>query len=177
MQFSLSKSIQVLERTPTVLNLLLSNLSDEWILSNEGADTWSAFDIVGHLIHGEKTDWLPRAEIILSNKSDKTFEPFDRFAQLRVSEGKSMGQLLDEFTALRKVALNKLKSFNLQENDLSKTGTHPALGTVTLQELFATWTVHDLSHLAQVSRVMAKQYKDEVGPFSEYLTILRTGLQ
>ncbi len=174
MEFSITKSLEILERTPVVLTHLLSGLSDDWILSTEGAETWSAFDVVGHFIHGEKTDWLPRAEIILSDRPDKTFTPFDRFAQFQESQGKTLDDLLTEFHNLRKTNIEKLKSFQITKEDLSKTGQHPALGTVSLRELLATWVVHDLNHIAQIARVMAKQYKDEVGAFSEYLRILHT---
>jgi len=172
--FELQKTLDLLERTPAVLNNLLRGLPEDWTLINEGADTWSAFDIVGHLIHGEKTDWIPRLEIILSNKSDKTFEPFDRFAQFEASKGKRLEELLDEFSALRKKNLEIVRSKNLYPADFSKTGTHPVFGTVTLAQLLATWAVHDLNHLSQISRVMAKHYKYEVGPWIEFLGILKS---
>lgn len=174
MKFELAKSIEILERTPVVLETMLKGLSGEWIMQNEGPDTWSPFDIIGHLIHGEKTDWIPRMEIILSDKANKQFEPFDRFAQFQSSKGKSIGQLLDEFASLRSANIKKLKSKNLSESDLLKTGIHPAFGEVTLGQLLSTWVVHDLNHIAQVSRVMAKQYKDEVGPWIEYLRVLQS---
>lgn len=155
-----------------MLESLLQNLSKEWAHNNEGAETFSPFDVVGHLIHGEKADWVPRIEIILSDKVNKTFQPYDRFAQFKDSEGKTMNQLLDEFRALRAKNLELLKAKNLQEKDLVKTGTHPAFGSVTLQQLLSTWTVHDLSHIAQITRVMCKQYKEEVGPWIHYLPIL-----
>lgn len=172
MNFSVASSIAVLERTPLVLSSLLRNLPAEWTTPNEGANSWSAFDIVGHLIHGERTDWVPRAQLILSARTDKTFEPFDRFAQFELSKGKTLEQLLDEFTALRKENIEWLRAQPLLPTDLEKKGRHPALGEVTLAQLLATWTVHDLNHLAQVSRVMAKQYKDEVGPWQQYLGVL-----
>lgn len=172
MNFSVASSIAVLERTPLVLSSLLRNLSAEWTTPNEGANSWSAFDIVGHLIHGERTDWVPRAQLILSARTDKTFEPFDRFAQFELSKGKTLEQLLDEFTTLREENIAWLRAQPLSQTDLEKKGRHPALGEVTLAQLLATWTVHDLNHLAQVSRVMAKQYKDEVGPWQQYLGVL-----
>ena len=143
---------------------LLLNLSDRWTRPNEGGETWSAFDIVGHLIHGEKTDWIPRAAIILSSNPTKEFEAFDRFAQFEESKGKSLLQLLEEFKLLREKNIQLLLSMEINEEKLSLTGTHPDFGVVTLSQLLATWVVHDLNHIAQVTRVMAKQYKDEVGP-------------
>lgn len=172
MGFTIEKSIEILERTPDVLNTLLKNISADWTSNNEGGETWSAYDIIGHLIHGEKTDWIPRAEIILSEKSDKTFVPFDRFAQFKDSEGKSLAQLLDEFKMLRAKNIEHLRSKNLTEKNLEEKGIHPAFGEVTLSQLLSTWVVHDLNHIAQISRVMAKQYKAEVGPWIEYLRIL-----
>lgn len=172
MEFNLDKSIEVLERTPSVLTLLLDNLSDEWILANEGDETWSPYDIIGHLIHGEKTDWLVRANLVLSDQENKTFAPFDRFAQFEESQGKTISELLKEFQKLRVKNLSDLKSKNITPDDLTKTGIHPAFGKVTLEQLLATWVAHDLGHMAQIARVMAKQYKDEVGPWREFLPIL-----
>lgn len=172
MEYNIAQSLLILERTPLILEQMLHGLPNEWILSNEGKDTFSPFDVVGHLIHGEKTDWIDRLEIILSDKPEKTFMPYDRFAQFKDSIGKSMEELLSEFKQLRQRNLKILRSKNLTANDFTKTGNHPALGTVTLKNLLATWTVHDLSHIAQISRVMAKQYKGEVGPWTEYLPIL-----
>lgn len=174
MKFNLPKSIEILERTPDVLNNLLQNIAIDWTSTNEGGDSWSVYDVVGHLIHGEKTDWIPRMEIILSDNADKTFEPFDRFAQLNENEGKSLAQLLEEFKVLRQENMVQLRAANLTENDLEKTGIHPAFGEITLSQLLATWTVHDLNHIAQIARVMAKQYKAEVGPWVAYLRILQS---
>ena len=173
MQFDLKKSLEILERTPLVLKAMLGGLSDDWIKNNEGPDTWSPYDIIGHLIHGEKTDWVPRMEIILSQKSDSAFEPFDRFAQFAASEGKSLDRLLDEFATLRKQNLERLHSHNLTQGHLMLKGKHPAFGPVTMAQLLSTWVVHDLNHISQISRVMAKQYKVEVGPWVEYLGILK----
>lgn len=173
MNFSLSKSIEILERTPEILGVMLQDLSIEWTSSNESGETWSVYDIVGHLIHGELTDWIPRMEIILSEKLDKTFLPFDRFAQLEKSKGKTLEQLLAEFEALRRENIKLLRSKDLTDLDLEQTGVHPAFGAVTLSQLISTWTVHDLNHIAQISRVMAKQYKAEVGPWTQYLRILQ----
>ena len=170
--YNLTESIGILSRTPFVLETLLQHLPLAWARNNEGEDTFSPFDVVGHLIHGEKTDWVARMEIILSDKPDKIFERYDRFAQFKDSEGKTLNQLLAEFKTLREKNLEILKSKNLQEDDLLKTGMHPSFGAVTLKQLLSTWTVHDLSHIAQITRVMCKQYKEEVGPWINYLPIL-----
>ncbi len=172
MEYEFYKALEILEQTPNTLKQFLSNLSDEWIFCNEGEDTWSAFDIVGHLIHGEKTDWIPRLKIMLNDSETKTFEPFDRFAQFEESEGKTMTQLLDEFSELRKQNISFLKPLNISEKDVAKKAIHPSLGEVTLKNLLSTWVVHDLGHIAQISRVMAKQYKNEVGPWAAYLSVL-----
>ncbi len=173
MNFTLEKSIEILERTPGVLTALLQNISDDWTSRNEGGETWSVYDIIGHLIHGERTDWIPRADIILSKKPNRNFEPFDRLAQLEESKGKSLTQLLDEFGLLRKKNIEYLRSKKLTGKNLEEKGIHPAFGEVTLSQLLSTWVVHDLNHIAQISRVMAKQYKAEVGPWIEYLKILQ----
>lgn len=173
MEFDLKKSLEILERTPSVLEYLLRGISDDWSMSDEGEETFSPYDVIGHLIHGERTDWMVRMEIILSDSKDKTFEPYDRFAQFEESEGKSLNDLLTEFKVERDRNIRILLSKNLTERDLDKTGIHPKFGTVTLRQLLSTWTVHDLAHLAQISRVMAKQYTDEVGPWKEYLSILK----
>lgn len=170
--FNIDKALEILEQTPRTIRPLLENLSDEWIFSNEGEDTWSPFDVVGHLIHGEKTDWIQRLNKVLS-EDDKYFEPFDRFAQFESSKGKSLEQLLVEFEVLRSKNLSIFKSLNINEADLSKTGIHPDFGEVTLQQLLATWVTHDLGHIAQIARVLAKQYKHEVGPWTAYLSILK----
>lgn len=173
MNFDLAKSIEVLERTPDVLIVMLQNISADWTSNNEGIETWSVYDIIGHLIEGEKTDWIPRMEIILSDKLDKTFEPFDRFAQIETSKGKSLTELLKEFKGLRKKNLEHLRSKKLTTKDYEKKGIHQDFGEVTISQLLSTWTVHDLNHIAQISRVMAKQYKVEVGPWIKYLKILQ----
>lgn len=172
MQFDLDKSIEVLERTPACLQLLLSGLDSEWITSNEGPDTFSPYDVLGHLIHGEKTDWRPRVLMIREHGVSQTFVPYDRFAQYRESEGKSINQLLEEFSKLRKENLIWFKSLQLTEADLNKEGMHPVLGTVTMKQLLAAWVVHDLTHIAQIGRVMAKQYKEEIGPWVEFFRVL-----
>lgn len=170
--FSLSDAVAVLTRTPAALDALLRGLPDFWLRSNEGPGTWSAFDIVGHLIAGERTDWIPRARIILEQGEARAFDPFDRFAQFKESEGKSLSELLDEFGRLRRENLAALEALNLEPRDLARRGTHPALGLVTLQQLLATWAAHDLTHLHQLSRVMASQYSDAVGPWSAYLGVM-----
>ena len=173
MNFSLDQSIEILERTPIVLSLMLDGISDEWTTNNEGQETWSVYDVIGHLIHGEKTDWIIRAELILSDNSNKKFIPFDRFAQFEESKGKTLKQLLDEFKLLREENITKLLSMKIAAEDLQKKGIHPAFGEVTLTQLLSTWVVHDLDHIVQISRVMAKQYKEAVGPWTEYLKVLR----
>ncbi|HLY70114.1 MAG TPA: DinB family protein [Puia sp.] len=173
MNFTLEKSIQILERTPNILDAMLQDISSDWTTKNEGDQTWSAYDIIGHLIHGEKTDWIPRVQIIVSKNSDKKFNKFDRFAQFEASKGKSLAQLLAEFALLRKMNVQTLRSLNLSNQDLEAKGIHPAFGEVSLSQLLSTWVVHDLNHIAQISRVMAKLYKDDVGPWIEYLAILR----
>jgi len=172
MEFNLNKTIEVLERTPQILDELLSGLSDDWTINNEGDDTWSPYDIIGHLIHGEQTDWMNRVDLILNN-DDKNFIPFDRFAQFKHSKGKNLQQLLSEFKELRKNNLQKLKSFNLADYDFNKTGIHPEFKEVTLGQLLATWTVHDLTHISQITRVMAKQYKEAIGPWIKYFRMLQ----
>jgi hypothetical protein len=172
-EFSLAEATAILTRTPATLNALLRGLPNIWVHRNEGKDTWSAFDIVGHLIFGERTDWMRRARIILENGEARPFDPFDRFGQVKESQGKSLEQLLDDFARLRSENLAALQALNLQPEDLKRRGKHPALGVVTLSELLATWTVHDLTHVHQLSRVMAHQYCDEVGPWSAYLGVLK----
>jgi hypothetical protein len=172
MNFTLEKSYEILERTPTVLRTLLSGLSDDWIMNNEGPETFSPYDVMGHLIHGEKTDWRDRTVMILEHGTEKTFVPFDRFAQFEASKGKSLTNLIDDFEKLRLDSLTWLKSLNLTEEDFNKKGTHPALGQVTLRQLLSTWVIHDLTHIAQITRVMAKQYKSEIGPWIEYFRIM-----
>lgn len=170
--FVLQDAIQLLGRTPTLLRTLLADLPEEWITLNEGPETWSPYDIVGHLIHGEATDWIPRARHILEGDPDVPFVPFDRFAQFRESQGKSLEVLLDELEALRRENLEQLASFDLTEADLDRKGKHPAFGPVTMRQLLATWVCHDLNHLAQIARVMAKRYRKAAGPWREYLSIL-----
>ncbi len=172
MKYTTKEAIEILERTPAVVKALLTNLSDEWILNNEGPETFSTYDVIGHLIHGEKTDWPVRTKIILEFGTSKPFDPYDRFAQYEESQGKSLQQLLNQFEAVRKDNVAWLKSLNLTEKDLDKKGMHPKLGEVTLRNLLSTWVVHDLTHIAQMTRVMAKQYKEEMGPWPEFFRIL-----
>src|SRR3954466_10532663 len=173
MKHNLDQTIAVIERTPAVLNTMLRDLPDEWTMLNEGEKSWSAYDIVGHLIHGELTDWLPRARRILEHGESKAFEKFDRTAQERESKGKSLGQLLDEFARLRAENIRELRTMGLTAADLAKRGRHPALGVVTLSQLLATWPAHDLTHLHQLSRVLAHQYQDAVGPWTQYLGVMQ----
>ena len=172
MAFELSEGIAILERTPATFRALLGGLPAPWITCDEGPDTFSPFDNLGHLIHGERTDWIPRARIILAQGATRRFEPYDRFAQSRESAGKTLAELLDEFTALRAANLDTLRSWKLAEAQFALEGEHPALGTVTLRQLLATWVAHDLGHIAQTTRVMAKRYRDAVGPWREYLPIV-----
>jgi len=172
-EHKLDQTISLLARTPATLNALLRDLPESWTLSNEGEKTWSAYDIVGHLNHGERTDWMPRAKMILEFGDTRAFAPFDRWAQARESEGKSLAQLLDEFARLRSESLGELRALNLRPEDFARRGRHPELGVVTLSELLATWAAHDLTHLHQLSRVMAYQYREAVGPWNEYLGVLK----
>jgi len=169
---NLSQCIALLERTPAALNALLRDLPDEWTKRNEGEGTWTVFDVVGHLIHGERTDWIPRARRILEFGEGKPFDRFDRFAQERESQGKTLPQLLEEFAQLRAEKLDELRGMNLSDDDLKKRGAHPALGVVTLSELLSTWAAHDLTHLHQISRIMAAQYRDAVGPWTKFLGVM-----
>jgi hypothetical protein len=173
MPFSPDTTIALLARTPGALDALLRDLPDAWTLRNEGENTWTAFDVVGHLNHGERTDWIPRVKRILESGETRPFDPFDRFAQFRESEGQTLPQLLDEFVRLRAENLVQLRALHLQQADFARRGRHPALGVVTLSELLATWAAHDLTHLHQISRIMAHQYRDVVGPWSRFLGVLQ----
>jgi hypothetical protein len=164
--------LAILERTPATLTSLLTGLPDVWVRATEGDGTWSPYDVVGHLIHGERTDWIPRARHILAGES-RPFETFDRMAQFTESQGKSLGDLLELFADLRRANIATLEGMNLGSEDLDRPGLHPELGAVTLRQLLATWVVHDLDHLAQISRTMAKAYATNTGPWSAYLSILR----
>ena len=172
MEFNLQRGIEILERTPVVLDTLLRDLPKDWTHNNEGENTWSPFDVVGHLLHGEKTDWIERTNIILKNDLNIAFTPFNRFAQFEDSKGKTINNLLDEFAELRKTNLEILKNLDVSERNFEHIGRHPNLGKVTLKQLLASWVAHDLGHIAQITRVMAKQYKDEVGPWKQYMGVL-----
>ncbi|HEX9952293.1 MAG TPA: DinB family protein [Rubricoccaceae bacterium] len=172
MDFDLPTGIAVLERTPNTVRALLAGLPAAWTDATEGPETWSPFDILGHLVHGERTDWVPRAQLILAQGPQRRFSPYDRFAQFRESQGKSLADLLDEFEHLRAVNLATLAGWRLTETHLALTGEHPAFGPVTLRELLATWVAHDLGHVAQTARVMAKQYREAVGPWRAYLPVM-----
>ena len=172
MEFVLEDAIAVLSRTPSTLSSILQDLPPGWIENNEGAETWSPYVVVGHLVHGERADWIPRARIIREYGESRPFDPFDRSAQFRESEGKSLDELLVEFETLRSLNLKTLREWNLKSSELESKGQHPSLGTVTLKELLATWVAHDLDHVGQIARTMAKQYSSAVGPWKAYLSIL-----
>jgi uncharacterized damage-inducible protein DinB len=172
--FTLSDALPVLRGTPAVLRAWLWDLPDTWATPNEGPDTWSPYDIVGHLIHGDRTDWIPRTELLLAHGESRPFTPFDRFAQFEESRGKSLHELLDTFTELRAQNLARLESLRLTPTDFERRGRHPELGPVTLGQLLATWVAHDLNHLGQIARVMGRQYTGAVGPWLAYLPMLGT---
>jgi len=173
MEHHLHQTTALLSRTPATLNALLRDLPESWTHSSEGPNTWTAFDIVGHLIHAEHTDWIPRATMILQHGESQTFQPFNREGQNEKSQGKSLSQLLDEFAVVRAASLSQLRAMNLQPLDLDRRGRHPNFGPVTLGQLLATWAAHDLTHLHQLSRLMAYQYREAVGPWSVYLGVLQ----
>ena len=173
MTFDLDRTIALLERTPASLAALLDGLPDPWIRSNEGPDTFSPYDVVGHLVHGERTDWIPRTRIILEHGESRPFDRYDRFAQRRADPNRPIAALLDEFAELRAANLATLRGMNLGAAELARRGTHPVLGVVTLRQLLATWAAHDLTHLHQIARVMAHQLREEVGPWTAFLGVLR----
>lgn len=172
MTMELEQATEILSRTPATLKELLQNLSDEWIMNNEGGDSWSPYDIVGHLINGDQTNWIPRIQTILDHGETQPFGPFDRFAHFKNSKGKSLSDLLHTFGIVREISLKVLHDLDITPEKLSLKGTHPAFGTVTLSQLISCWVVHDLNHISQIVRVMAGQYRDEVGPWIAYLPIL-----
>lgn len=172
MQFDVEQSIAVLQRTPATLAAMLSDLDDGWIRATEGPDTFSPFDVVGHLIDGEETDWMTRARIILERGPDPVFAPYDRFRHRERNVGRTLASLLDEFARLRAANLEELRAMGLGDADLDLPGRHPRLGPVALRQLLAAWVVHDLGHIAQVARVMAKQYRDEIGPWTAFLPVV-----
>ena len=171
-QFDFDDAVGILERTPGSLTALLSGLPETWIKATEGEGTWSPYDVIGHLIHGERTDWIPRARHILAGET-RPFETFDRMAQFTESQGKSLGELIETFGDLRRENVAALARLNLTESELERKGVHPELGEVTLRQLLATWVVHDLDHIAQIARTMAKAYGEATGPWTAYLSILR----
>jgi hypothetical protein len=173
MRFQIEQAVEILSQTPAVLKTLLENLSSGWIENVSNAKNWSPFDIVGHLIHGEETDWIPRAEIILAQGENLKFEPFERFAQFEKSKGKTLKELIETFTGLRAKNLEILREMNLTEEKLKLKGTHPELGEVTLEQLLATWVVHDLNHIKQIVKVLADKYAENVGVWKQYLSILQ----
>jgi hypothetical protein len=170
--FVMEEAVAILARTPATLDALLRGLPDGWIVAHEGGETWSPFDVIGHLIQGERTDWVPRAKIILEHGEARAFDKFDRFAQVTVSQGRTLASLLDELAALRRENLRELAALRLTDADLDRRGRHPELGVVTLGQLLATWVAHDLDHVVQISRVLARQYSDEVGPWRAYLRVI-----
>jgi hypothetical protein len=172
MDFDLQNGIAVLERTPRTLDAMLRGLDSAWTDATEGPETWSPWVIIGHLVRGERADWIPRAKIILAQGEDRRFTPFDRFAQFHESKGKSLSELLDEFAQIRAENLATLASWRITDAQLALEGIHPAFGAVTLRQLLATWVAHDLGHIAQTARVMAKQYREAVGPWRAYLPVL-----
>ena len=171
MRFKPDEAIQVLSRTPATLRAMLGGLDEVWTSSNYGKDTFSPFDVVGHLIHGERCDWMTRAGIILEHGTQRPFDPFDRYAMYQESKGKSMRQLLDEFAQVREANLDRFRALKLDEAQLDRTGMHPALGVVTLRQLLAAWTAHDLNHIHQIAKCMASQYRDESGPWAGYMGV------
>jgi len=173
MAHHLGQTMALLSRTPAALNALLRDLPEEWTMRNEGENTFNAYDVIGHLVHGERADWMQRARMVLDFGESREFDPFDRFAQFRESEGKSLPELLDEFARLRTENLEYLRALQLTERDLERRGMHPALGSVTLSQLLATWAAHDMAHLHQISRILAHQYRENVGPWSRFLGVLQ----
>lgn len=173
MEFSISKSLEILERTPHVLHALLYNINDQWSNNDEGLETWSSYNVIGHLVYCEKADWMNKIEIIISDEKDKNFKPFDSLTQFQENKNKKASVLLDEFKSLRNANIKKMKSIENIQESLNKSGVHPVLGEVKLSQVIAAWVAHDLAHLSQISRIMAKQYKDAVGPWVLYLKILQ----
>lgn len=172
MIFQVNKTVEILSQTPQTLKSLLGNLSDEWVFASEGAGKWTPFEVVGHYIHAEETNWIPRAELILAQGEDVTFKPFDRFAHLERFKDRNLSELFDIFASLREQSIKTLKSWNLTDEQLALKGFHPDLGEVSLEQLLSTWTVHDLTHIRQIVIVLAKQYTENVGEWRQYLSIL-----
>ena len=172
MQFQLADAIAILSRTPAALDVMLRGLPEPWLRANEGPETWSPFDVIGHLVAGERTDWVTRLRLILEHGDSRPFEPFNRVAMFEESKDKTIAELLDTFTTLRAQNLETVRALQLEPADFARRGMHPSLGSVTLEQLLATWVTHDMTHIAQISRVIAKQFKDEVGPWREYIGVL-----
>lgn len=172
MKYRTQQAVEILRNTPAVLRAMLANLSEPWIINHYGDQTFSPFDVVGHLIHGERADWIPRARLILQHGEAVVFEPFDRYAMYEQNKGKSITELLDTLETLRTENLVALQGLELIDADLERRGTHPTLGPATLRELLAAWVVHDLNHIAQIAKAMAFQYADQVGPWRQHLSIL-----
>lgn len=172
-EFTLADGVPILERTPGVLRAMLAGLTTVWTDATDGPDTWSPYVVIGHLIHGERTDWIPRAQIILAQGTDRRFTPYDRYAQFRESEGKALTTLLDEFESLRAQNVATLTGWRLTDAQLALTGEHPEFGIVTLRQLLSTWVAHDLGHIVQIARTMARQYGDAIGPWTAYLSVMR----
>ena len=170
--FVLDEAVAILTRTPAALDAMLRGLPDPWVQAHEGGETWSPFDVIGHLIHGEEADWIARAKIIIEHGDARPFDRFDRLAQFTASAGRTLPELLDEFAALRANNLDELRAFNLTDADLDRRGRHPDLGPVTLRQLLATWVAHDLDHIVQIARVLGHQYADAVGPWRAYLRVI-----
>ena len=173
MKFQVEQAVEILARTPATVKSLLANLSADWTGKDENSEDWTPFDVVGHFIHGEETDWIPRAEIILAQGENPAFEPFDRFAQFEKSKGKTLDELLEIFADLRKENLEKLRQMHLTPEQLLLKGIHPELGEVNLEQLLSTWVVHDLTHIRQITIALAKKYSENVGVWKEYLSILQ----
>jgi hypothetical protein len=172
MKFHLDDAIAILSHTPAALDAMVRGLPEAWLHANEGPETWSPFDVVGHLVAGERTDWVPRVRLILEQGDKRAFEPFNRTAMFEESKGKSVGELLDTFATLRAQNLETVRALQLEPADYARPGMHPSLGRVKLEQLLATWVTHDMTHLTQISRVIAKQFTDEVGPWREYIGVL-----
>jgi uncharacterized damage-inducible protein DinB len=173
MKFQIEQAVEILAKTPATVKSLLGDLSDDWTRGEENKNDWSAFDIVGHLIHADETDWMPRARIILARGENPAFEPFDRYGQFEKSAGKTLNELLDAFALVRRQSLDALRALNLTAEHLKLTAAHPELGAVTLEQLLSTWTVHDLTHVRQIAAVLARKYSANVGAWKQYLSILQ----
>lgn len=173
MEFGLEKSIEVLQATPATLRAMVGNLSEDWTAASGQQDDWGVFDVVGHLIHADVTDWIPRAEVILKQGTNRNFPPFDRFGQFERSKGRSLEDLLNDFAAVRAECIRTVKGWDLTDTELELNGIHPEFGEVSLRQLLSTWVVHDLTHIRQIATVMAKKYEAAVGPWREYLSIMK----